>query len=73
MFALSIHNGRLRLHVLNFMAKGRRIPTIYMDEIRKHNLAEGINSDPRAAAALDSLGDIKVQEGKLILEPKQKK
>jgi hypothetical protein len=72
-FALSIHNGRLRLYALDFMAKGRRIPTIYMDEIRKHNLADAINSDPRAAAALDWLGDIKVQEAKLILEPKQKK
>ena len=72
-FALSIHNGRLRLYVLSFVAKGRPIPTVYMDEIRKHNLAEGINSDPRAAAALDWLENIKVQDGKLILEPKQKK
>ena len=72
-FDISLHNGRLRLHILSFLAKERRIPKVYMDEIRRHNFAEGINSDPRAAAALDWLADIKVEDGKMTLVPKQKK
>jgi len=71
-FDIGLHNGQLRLHTLGFVAKGKRIPDVYMDQIRKQNLAEGINSQPRAAAALDRLQAIKIQDGKLIIEPKPK-
>jgi hypothetical protein len=71
-FNISLHNGQLRLGATSFVVKGKRIPQLYMDQIRKQNLAEGINSQPRAAAALDRLQEIKVQDGKLLLAPKQK-
>jgi hypothetical protein len=50
--------------------KDRPIPEVYMEQIRKQNLAESINNDPRAAAALDRLKEIKVQDGKLVVVPK---
>jgi hypothetical protein len=71
-FELSLHNDRLRLNAISFLAKGKRIPEIYMNQIRKHNFVEGLNNDPRAAAALNWLQEIKVQDGKLVLFPKQK-
>jgi hypothetical protein len=71
-FNISLHNGQLRLGATGFVVKGKRIPQVYMDQIRKQNLAEGINSQPRAAAALDRLQEIKVQDGKLLIVPKQK-
>jgi hypothetical protein len=71
-FDILLHNGRLHLHLLSFLAKGRRIPEVYMDQIRKHDFAEGINNDPRTVAALDWLATIKVEDGKLTLVPKQK-
>jgi hypothetical protein len=69
---VSLHNGRIRLSAMSFVVKGKHVPEVYMDQIRKHNLAEGINSDPRATAALDRLQDIKVQDGKLVVIPKEK-
>ncbi len=72
-FDIALHNGKLRLHTLSFLAKGRRIPEVYMDQVRKYNFAENMNSDPRTAAALDWLSDIKVQDSKLVLQPKPKK
>jgi len=72
-FNLSFHNGRIRLSTMSLTVKGKPVPEVYMEQIRKHNLAEGINSDPRAAAALDRLQDIKVQGGKLVVIPKEKR
>jgi len=71
-FNVSLHNGRIRLSTMSFVVKGKPVPEVYMEQIRKHNLAEGINSDPRAAAALDRLQDIKIQDGKLVVIPKEK-
>jgi hypothetical protein len=42
-----------------------------MDKIRRHNLAENMNSDARAHAALDKLADIQVKENQLILVPRK--
>jgi len=70
MFEISLRNNRVRLTTMSFQVKGRAVPEVYMEQIRKHNLAEGINSDPRAAAALERLKDIKVQDGKLVVTPK---
>jgi hypothetical protein len=71
-FHVSLHNGRLDLHVSSFETKGKQVPKIYMDQIQKENLAAGINREPRAAAALDWLKEISVQDGKLVLVPKPK-
>src|SRR5260221_3331870 len=71
-FNVSLHSGRIRLSTMSFLVKGKPVPEVYMEQIRKNNLAEGINSDPRATAALDRLQDIKVQDGKLVVIPKSK-
>jgi len=72
-FRISLQNGQIRLRTLSLVVKGKRIPEVYMAQIRKQNLAEGINGQPRPAAALDKLQDIKIQDGKLVIVPKQKK
>ena len=71
-FNVSLHNGRIRLSTMSFEVKGKPVPEVYMEQIRKNNLAEGVNSDARAAAALDRLQEIKVQDGKLVVIPKAK-
>lgn len=71
-FSVSLHNGRMRLSALSLIVKGKPVLEVYMDEIRKHNLAESINRQPRAAAALERLQDIRVKDGKLIIVPKEK-
>ena len=50
-FSVSLRNGRIRLNTMSFKVKDRPVPEVYMEQIRKQNLAESINNDPRAAAA----------------------
>jgi len=69
-FSISLHNGFLRLTTLSFIVKGKAVPEVYMQQIRKHNLAENANSEPRVSAALEKLKGIKVQNGKLLVAPK---
>jgi hypothetical protein len=69
-FGLSLHNGQIALNTLSFVVKGKPVPEVYMREIRKRNLAQEMNSEPRIAAALDSLKEIKIQDGKLVVVPK---
>jgi hypothetical protein len=42
-----------------------------MQEIRKQNLARNLNSEPRVSVALDRLSEIKVEDGKLVIVPRQ--
>ena len=69
-FSVSLHNSRIRLFLMTLEVKGRRVPEVYMEQIRKHNWAEGINDEPRARAALEQLREIKIQDGKLMAVPK---
>jgi hypothetical protein len=70
LFSLSLHNGRLRLFVMKLVVKQRQVPEVYMEQIRKYNWADNFNGNPRAAAALEALKEIKVQDSKLIVVPK---
>jgi len=70
-FGLSLRNGRIDLRTLSFVVKGKSVPEVYMQQIRKQNLADSINDDPRARAAFEKLQDIKVREGKLFVIPKK--
>lgn len=71
-FSLSMHRSRLRLTVMSFVVKNRKVPEVYMEQIRKYNFADPLNEDPRGRAALDHLQEIKVQDGKLLVIPQQK-
>jgi hypothetical protein len=71
-FSVSLRNGSLDVAPVALTSiKGRPVPDIYMDKIRRHNLAENMNSDARAHAALDKLADIQVKENQLILVPRK--
>jgi hypothetical protein len=49
------------------------LPEVYMQEIRKQNLAAGFTNEPATAAVLQALEEIQVKEGKLVVVPKEKK
>jgi hypothetical protein len=69
-FSLSLNNGTLVFRAEDITVKGKPLPEVYMEKIRKQNLAQGINQDPNASAALGKLEQIKVQDGKLVIVPK---
>ena len=53
------------------MVKGKPLPEVYMQEIRKQNLAAALTNEPGAAAVLKGLEEIQVKEGKLVIVPKE--
>ena len=71
-FELSFRNGILRITPQSFVVRGKPVPEMYMEKIRKQNLAGDINHNARAQVAMDKLQDIKIKEGKLVLVPKGK-
>ena len=72
-FNLSFHNGALSVTPQTIIVKGKPLPEVFMQEIRKQNLATKPADDPDAAALLRGLDDIQIKEGKLVIVPKEKK
>jgi hypothetical protein len=71
-FNLSFTNGTLWVAPQTIIVKGRPVPEMYMQEIRKQNLAAALANDPAEVAVLQGLQDIQVKEGKLVVVPKEK-
>ena len=69
-FDLALRNGILFVSANSIVVKGKPLPEMYMQEIRKQNLAAGVIKDPGAIAVLQGLRDIQVKDGTLVLEPK---
>jgi hypothetical protein len=70
-FELALKNGILRLTARALEVKGRPLSATYMQEIRKQNLARNLNREPRVSVALDRLSEIKLEDGKLVIVPRQ--
>jgi hypothetical protein len=70
-FNLSLHNGVLFVTAQTITVKGKPLPEVYMQGIRKENLAAGVVNEPKAVAVLQGLQDIAVKDGKLVVEPKE--
>ena len=68
-FALN-DDGTLRVHAKSFEVNGRPLPNVYMDAIKRQNLAEPFIKDPQTRAVLEKLKGIRIEEGKLVIEPK---
>lgn len=69
-FAVSLQNGYLVITPDVLVVKGKPLPGVYMDKFRSQNLADGMNRNPKASAALTHLQEIRINDGKLILVPK---
>lgn len=72
-FNLSFSNGVLSVAPQTIIVKGKPVPEVYMQEIRKQNLAAGLANKPAAVEVLQGLDEIQVKDGKLVVVPKEKK
>ncbi len=72
-FAVSLQNGILFLTPVDITVKGKPLPKVYMDRLRRENFASGINNNSRASVALNRLQSIEIKDGKLILVAKKEK
>lgn len=69
-FGLALSNGALRLNARSVRVRGKALPGLFLKRIRKQNLAQRLNADPRVANALDRLQDLQVKDGQLLFVPK---
>lgn len=72
-FAVIFRDGVLRVFPQSLEVKGKPLPEVYMKRLRKYNLVDRLNSDPRATAALEALEEIQIKDGNLVLVPKPPK
>ena len=68
-FALN-DDGTLRVHAKTLEVNGKPLPDAYMDTIKRQNLAEPFTKDPQTRALLEKLKGIRIEDGKLVIEPK---
>jgi hypothetical protein len=69
--SISLRNGVLRIVPQSVSAKNRPLQPVYMEQVKKQNLAKDINRDPRASVALDRLQSIEIQNNQVVVVPKQ--
>jgi hypothetical protein len=71
-FNVALQNGVLFVAPQTIEVKGKPVPEMYMQGIRKQNFAQGLANEPAATAVLQGLQDIQVKDGRLIVVPKEK-
>jgi hypothetical protein len=69
-FTISFRNGMLYITAMKLTVKGKTVPDTYMEKIRRQNLADNLNHDPRGQAGLKQLKDIQVKDDQLLIVPK---
>ena len=71
-FNLSLQNGVLFLAPQTIVVKGKPVPDMYMQGLRNQNFAASLTNQPDVSAVLQGLQEIQVNDGKLIVVPKEK-
>jgi hypothetical protein len=66
----TVTNGKADLRIDDFQAKGKSIPSQFLDEIRKHNIADDLMRDQQAASAIRQIDNLEVKDGKVIVRGK---
>jgi hypothetical protein len=70
-FNLSFREGMLFITPQTIQVKGKPLPEVYMQEIRKQNLATALTNNSSTVAVLKGLQDIQVKAGKVVIVPKE--
>jgi len=66
-----LHNGSLFLIPQDITVKGKPLPGVYSQSIRKQNLARDMDNDPKASDALKHIQSIEVTNSELVIVPKE--
>ena len=67
-----MQNGVLFLAPQTIVVKGKPVPDMYMQGLRNQNFAASLTNQPDVSAVLQGLQEIQVNDGKLIVVPKEK-
>ncbi|HRT59030.1 MAG TPA: hypothetical protein P5038_20585 [Candidatus Paceibacterota bacterium] len=71
-FDVSLNNGVLRVSPQDVQVKGQPLPRVYLDTLRKQNLAESFTADSSASEWLGKLEAVRFQEGRLVIVPQNR-
>jgi len=71
-FDVSLKNGVLRVSPQDIEVKGRPLPGVYLDALRKQNLAESFTADPEASQWLQKLETVYLKEDRLVIVPQNR-
>ena len=66
-----LRNGSLYLIPRDITVKGKPLPGVYSQNIRKQNLARDMENDPKASDALKHIQSIEVKNDELVIVPKE--
>lgn len=68
--AVSFRNGSLQILPETVLVKGKPLPSVYMEKLRRQNFGQDVAQNPRWSMALERLQSIEVKDSKLIIIPK---
>jgi hypothetical protein len=67
---VSLVNGHLNVVIDDLEVNGKQLPAPFLTEMRRHNFAQDVTNQPKAAEALEKFESIQVKDGKVILRNK---
>ena len=68
--SVEMRDGRLEVNIDRLEVGGRNIPEEFMNEIRKNNLVETLFQDPSLERFMGLVKSVKVEDGRVVIEPK---
>lgn len=71
LFNVSLKGGALIVHADKASVHGKPLPEAFMKKLRKENLAREVHRYPKTSEAISKLEGIEIQDGQLVLKPKQ--
>ena len=71
-FKVSLEKGHLDVRLDEVEVKGRPLPAVVMNELKKRNLAQPAEGDPESAARIEKFESIRIEDGKVILRNRVK-
>jgi hypothetical protein len=69
---VAFQSGSLKISPQSLLVRGKPLPEIYLRKLRRQNLATQLAAEPDASSALEHVQDIQIQDGKLIVLPKER-
>jgi hypothetical protein len=70
-FKVGLTNGFLHVTIPEITVKGHSLPSVYMEQIRQIDWAQGATDDANTKSEVERYEEIKVENGKLIIIPKK--
>lgn len=71
-FRVALTNGTPLLNIDNLEVKGKPLPSVILNELKKKNMAEDISKDPQAANNLAKIDTFTVKDDQIIIRNKVK-